>query len=399
MPFLDKINNNQKGNHMSKTHNKDRNKTRQGTFILFFMLIGAICGILIMNYIMGTDSEEKSRDEIIFSGVLLFVGMYAAIFLQIVIHEAGHLLFGIMTGYRFSSFRIGSFMWLKEGSTIKLRRLSIAGTGGQCLLIPPEMKDGKFSIVLYNLGGPIINLVSALLFTGIAFWCRNIGILFPLLMMLALMGIALSLMNGIPMRFGTVNNDGYNTFSLTNNKDALLSFWVQMKINGLSAAGARLKDMPDEWFELPSEESMENSINATRGVLVCSRLMDQMKFEEADQTIGKLLQMNTGLVGLHRNLLVVEQIYCELVRENRSDRIEQLMDKQQRKFMKVMKKYPSVLRTEYTFALLSKEEDTLAAQIKATFEKIAKKYPYQSDINAEHELIAYAEARKELSPN
>lgn len=384
---------------MSDKNNKKLRKTSQGTFILFFMLIGAICGLLIMNYLLRMDSEEKPFDEIIFSGVLLFVGMYAAIFLQIIIHESGHLLFGLMTGYHFSSFRIGSFMWLKDGSSIKLRRLSIAGTGGQCLLIPPEIKDGRFPFVLYNLGGPMINLVSALLFAGAAFFCSNIGILFPLFMMTSLIGTAFAIMNGIPMKFSTVNNDGYNTLSLAKSREAFRSFWLQMKINALSASGVRLKDMPDEWFELPPTASMENSINATIGVLACSRLMDQIRFEEAEHEIEEFLQMNTGLVGLHRNLLVVELIYCELIRENRNEKIEQLMDEQQKKFMKLMKNYPSILRTEYAYALLLKKDETQAAKIKATFEKVAKKHPYQSDINAERELITYAESRKELKPS
>ncbi len=74
--------------------------------------------------------------------------MYLAIFLQIILHEAGHLLFGLLTGYRFSSFRIGSFMWILQDGKIRFKRFSLAGTGGQCLLLPPPMVDGKMPYVL-----------------------------------------------------------------------------------------------------------------------------------------------------------------------------------------------------------------------------------------------------------
>ncbi|MDF2510136.1 MAG: hypothetical protein K0S04_2 [Herbinix sp.] len=377
-----------------KSNNKKSNKGKQIIPILFFMLIGAVCGVLIAKYILNvdTESEEIPINTILIKGALLLLGMYVAIFLQIIIHEAGHLLFGLMTSYRFSSFRVGSFMWLKENDRIKFCRLSLAGTGGQCLLIPPEMKEGNYRYVLYNLGGSILNLISTLLFGAAALIFKNIGLLSLILMMLALLGVAFGLMNGIPMRLGMVNNDGYNTLALGKNREALRSFWIQMKVNEQQASGIRLKDMPDEWFVVPSEEAMENSITASIGVLACSRLMDQMKFSEAEPLIEELLNMNTGIVGLHRNLLVVDQIYCELVGENRGDILEHFLDKEQKKFMKVMKKFPSVLRTEYVYALLSKRDDALVDKIKSDFDKISKNYPYPSEILSERGLIRYAES-------
>ena len=95
-----------------------------------------------------------------------FAGLFGAYlcwmvfyFVQVVVHEAGHLVFGLLTGYQFSSFRIGSFMWVKLEGKLKLKRYSLAGTGGQCLMAPPEMVDGKVPYVLYNLGGCLANLI------------------------------------------------------------------------------------------------------------------------------------------------------------------------------------------------------------------------------------------------
>ncbi len=207
---------------MSDTKNKTIGKIKQFIPILFFMMIGAMGGVFIAKYMRTMKLAEESTDKILFSAALLLVGMYIAIFLQIIIHEAGHLLFGLMNGYGFSSFRVGSFMWVKEGGRIKFRRFSLVGTGGQCLLIPPKMKDGKYPYVLYNLGGSIINMVSALLFAGLALLGRNINILSQMLMMLAVVGVAYALINAIPLQLEAVNNDGYNAFSLGKNQEALV---------------------------------------------------------------------------------------------------------------------------------------------------------------------------------
>ena len=48
----------------------------------------------------------------------------------------------------------------KEDGRFKVRKFSIPGTAGQCLLMPPEMKDGRFPYVIYNLGGVILNFAS-----------------------------------------------------------------------------------------------------------------------------------------------------------------------------------------------------------------------------------------------
>lgn len=374
-----------------KVNHKKKLKVLELIPVVLFMLMGAVCGVLIvecMDAMFKGDKDIASAAP--FIGIL-FVGLYLALFLHIIIHEAGHLLFGLLTGYRFSSFRIGSFMWLKEGDKVILRRLSLAGTGGQCLMLPPDMKDGRMPYILYNLGGSMVNILTAILCIVPYYLCRDIPMISTLILIFIIIGVGFATINGIPMRMGTINNDGHNALSVGKDPEAMKSLWIQMKVYEQISKGVRVKDMPDEWFELPSEEAMKNSMIAARGVFACSRLMDAMKLEQASQSIDELLDMNTGIVGLHRRLLIVDRVYCELVGENRLDKLEEMLDKEQRKFMKSMKKYPSVLRTEYTYALLADMDVEKAIKIKERFEKNALRYPYPSEIVSEREYIKYAE--------
>ena len=354
--------------------------------IAFMMLIGAVCGYLM---IMFTDkfSDDTPLNEEILSLVGLFIGMYVALFFHLIVHEAGHLIFGLLTGYKFSSFRIGSFMWMKENGKLTLKRLSIAGTGGQCLMSPPEMKDGKIPLVMYNLGGSFINIILGVLFGVGYFLCSGIPFLSPLLLIFAFVGIAIALMNGIPMRMGTVDNDGYNAFALSRNKEAVEAFWVQLKVVEQSSKGIRTKDMPSEWFAVPSDSAMKNSMVATRGVFACNRLMDAEQFEEADALMSHLLEIDSGIVGLHRNLLMCDRMFIELIGENRHDIIENMLTKEQKKFMKAMKRFPSVLRTEYALAALFDKDKSKAAKIQADFEKVSKTYPYKHEVDSERDLL------------
>lgn len=374
-----------------KKEQKKKGQWQQWTVMGFFMLIGAVCGVLMVSFMEQRGAENRSILEDLIPLGVLFIGMYVGIFLQLTIHEAGHLVFGLKSGYQFSSFRIGSFMWLKENDKIVSKKLSLDGTGGQCLMVPPQMQDGKIPVILYNLGGCIMNLVASVVFLAIYLLTPKGTIISLFCLMMALIGVAIALMNGIPLRLGTVDNDGYNALSLGKNPDAMRAFWLQLKVNEQIAKGIRLKDMPDEWFAVPDDEAMQNSMVATQGVFATNRLMDQQRFAEADRLIAHLLKIDSGIIGLHRNLMICDRVYCELIQDNRKEILEEMLTKEQIKFMKAMKKFPSVVRTEYAYALLALKDTAKANAARELFEKVAKTYPYPSDVQSERELIGIAD--------
>ena len=359
--------------------------------ICFFTFLGVILGLAMVNYVEWQLPEGISSGEKIFRLCTTLVFLYLAVMIHIVLHEAGHLIFGLMSGYQFSSFRIGSHMLMKENGKLVHRKIKIAGTGGQCLMIPPEMVDGKFPVVMYNLGGSIVNIVITVLMIPVFMVIDKSSVFALFFFIFIAMGAITGLSNGIPMRTNTIDNDGYNAVSLGKSKDAMRAFWIQMKANEQLTKGIRTKDMPAEWFEVPSDEAMKNSMVATIGVYAASRLMDQHRFEEAGKLIDHLLEIETGMVALHRNLLICDQIYLELIGQNRSDRVEELYTKELKKFIKAMKTFPSVIRMEYAYNLLAKHDKDAAAKSMAAFERVAATYPYPNDINTERELMEIAE--------
>lgn len=370
-------------------------KKAAGTFILcaIYILFGFFFGLFLMQYL----SDHPQADEIIGGETLYFIilllSLYFGLFLQIIIHEAGHLVFGLLSGYKFSSFRIANFMWLKENGEIKFKRHSIAGTVGQCLMIPPDFNDGKFPAVLYNLGGSLMNILAGLLFLALYFILKNVPIVPIIMLVIAFVGFLTAVTNGVPMRTGTVDNDGYNAFITARNSKARRAFWIQMKINEQIAKGVRIKDMPEKWFALPADAEMKNGLVAAVGVLASNRLLDELRFDEARELIDHLLDIDCSMAGLHRYLLVCDRIFLELIGENSKSVIDRLYTKKQKRFMKSMKNYVSVLRTEYAYALLAEKDSAKADKIRAQFEKSALSYPYPIEVISERELMDIAANR------
>ena len=209
----------------------------------------------------------------------------------------------------------------------------------------------------------------------------------------ALLGLFVGLSNLIPIKTRLIANDGYNALAPKKNPAALRALWLQLSINARLAGGQRLKDMPEDWFCLPEEQDMEDSLTAALAVLAANRLMDEERFPEADALMARLLAQPGAMAGLHRQLLVCDRITLELLGQNRESVLASMDSPDLAKTMKVMKAFPSVLRTRFAQALL-KEGDWEGAQaIRAQFEKVARSYPYPTDIRSERELMDRAEAR------
>ena len=353
-------------------------------------IIGILCGLVITRYMDLPTAEGGGLPSVL----LLFLALIVSLYMQIILHEAGHLICGLLSGYRFSSFRIGSFILLKSGGKFLLRRLTIAGTGGQCLMRPPVLKEGKIPVRLYNLGGALMNLVLFGLFLALYFLAAA-----PLFKTVCLINAAIGLLfaatNGIPMRMGLIDNDGRNAFSLEKNPDAILAFYHQLKVNEMVAERMRLKDMPEEWFTVSESADQKNAIIASIEVFACNRLMDAHKFEEAEESIRALLSRG-GAVDLHKNLLICDLFYLTLLKGDWQG-AGALITKEQKRFMRAMRKFPTVIRTEYLFARFVSKDNAAIAEQSALWNQCKKQYPYPSDIQSEQELIDLAE--KALAEN
>lgn len=323
---------------------------------------------------------------------VIFPAVILEYFIFTAAHEAGHLVFGLISGYGFCSYRIGSLMWIKLPDGIKLRRMSIAGTGGQCLMTPPEAKDGKIPVFLYNFGGVLVNLIVAVLLFVLYVLTRSMPILPYVFIMGAEFSIIMAIFNGIPIKIGGIANDGMNALSLRKDINANDAFRKQLLINGEQTRGIRLSDMPVEWFRMPENTDMKNPICASIPVFYCNRLIDSENFDEAERSILNLINGDNGLIGMYRSMLISDLIYCLLLK-GENDRAAKYYTKEQRAFMNSLRSIPSILRTEYALAICGIDDAQKAEKIKKNFEKIAKNYPYQTDIALDNKLISLIEAK------
>ena len=218
--------------------------------------VGAVVGYSV-GKIAGDSLSRVDKPNIILlliTGVLFFI-------LQIVVHEAGHLFFGLLSGYRFISFRVFDFKIIKdENGKFKIRYERLAGTGGQCLMRAPEYVEGKFKFKLYLLGGVIFNVLFSIIF-----W-----LILPsyYTFLFALIGFTLAFLNLIPMGF----NDGMTFYHASKDETTRFVLYLQLEYVYYQSIGKNLL------IEQPEIVEKINSLEITN----TNYLTDSLEFIKLD---------------------------------------------------------------------------------------------------------------------
>lgn len=286
--------------------------------LLAGLFIGITAGFLIafLIVVLFTDTDaatfasnmtEINVSEGLLSGGVGLVSAIVAAFILIILHEAGHLVFGLLSGYRFVSFRVFNLTFIRINGKIRVKRFAIAGTGGQCLLTPPDLPLNKIPVTMYNLGGIVFNIAALVLVTPLL-WCDLHPLMLEAVVIFILVDVIIIITNGIPMRMGGISNDALNALSLRHDEKAKRGLVGMLRSNALIQEGVRPKDMPDELFEIHGEVNYKNPLEVAIPMMEASRLIDEMRWKEAYDKFSSLSAHSDEIIKLY-----VKEIQCEVV--------------------------------------------------------------------------------------
>lgn len=323
-------------------------------------------------------------------GICMFV-LLLMMLVQIIIHEAGHLVFGLASGYGFVSFRILNIMFMRENGKIVRKKFGLAGTGGQCLLSPPAKKDGAYPYKLYNLGGGLMNIAVSIPAAVLYLLLRDSATIFAVICgSFAVMGLVTAVMNLLPMRISGIANDGYNLLMISKNESARADFYLQLQINAEQFGGKRVKDLPPEWFA--QEMNLSNPISAAISVFRYNYLLDKHELEAAEELAETILDNPGETLELYQNELRCELIYLRELRGAPAEKIEELRTKKLKKYILQTSESISRQRMLYAYAKLVSHDEPAAEKALAAFEKAAKTHPLATEVELERELVAFVDA-------
>lgn len=332
-------------------------------FISVCFCLGTILGGLIkgrsltdtLGVIGGTSWLELA-------GVFLFSVVSAVIGggLQVVVHELGHLVFGLLSGYRFLSFQVFGFVIVNEDSRLRVKRYNMAGALGQCLMLPPEHKGDDVPVVAYNAGGVVFNLILTL------------GCLLPMVLgnpsplmavflgVTAFIGLYMMIMNGVPMCVSGLPNDGYNIFKLRGNPKSRRAFAGILSLTAMVKSGVRPRDLPAESFEGFDEVDFSEplQVNMLSAYAVC--LLDRGDYSRSEAIYRKIIEKET-----HVRFFILDakcELACILYLSGRGDETRGLLDADDMKMVKMLSKTMSSKQRFLMFSALYGDGDLTTAE-------------------------------------
>ena len=367
--------------------------------IIGSLLIGASLGFAVATLfiIFTTDLTLKeflgkfSNVELLeMCGVVLFsiIGFLVTLVLHITAHEGGHLAAGLLTGYKFVSFRIFSITFIKSARGIVIKRFKIGGTGGQCLLSPPQRPVEKINTTWYNAGGFLANL----LLSGVGlylFFLLDAALAKTFMFIFSGTGIFFAILNGLPLKVGGIPNDGYNLKMLHKNLESKRAMCTQLKINAAIQEGMRPKFMPAEWFNTPDEESFDwsNPLQSSIRLMEASYIMDCGDIEKSHNILIEAYKNKEKMAPLFVNELVCELIYTSLVTGD-IVKAKELYTKDIEKYIQLHSKVMSSKeRILFTIELLMNNNNSAAISILNSIKNRKEDYLMQGEVEMDIALM------------
>lgn len=356
-----------------------------GLFIIF-IFSGTLFNWMLLADILGIG-------RFLLAWFLLFLVSFVT---QILLHELGHLAAGLLSGYRFSAFRI--FKWQMDRSTghFRIKHFHMPGTAGQCLMAPPKPYRPDYPYRLYNLGGGFFNLAAAGLYIAVYFlspapspWAAVFGIAF------VAAGLWTGLSNLIPFRLNGLGNDGWNLAHLGKNPALRKDLWRLLDLNADIVEGGRYRDLPAEL--VPEDPGPDQDLADTyvcAGALIrYNWLLDTERYEEALALARRIYGAGDRLLMIYRMEILSEMIFLILVLSAGDDgesaaEAKRLFTTDLEKYLKATPLYPNHQRLHYAMARLALKDEAAARTALAKFRTACDKSPNAGSIENEQDLMA-----------
>lgn len=171
--------------------------------------------------------------------VFIVIGAVLSFPIIFLIHELGHLTFGLITGYRLIYIEVLGFgLYLNNKKRKIMRKRNMPP--GQCLMYPLNINNRPYLMIA---GGSFFNLFAGTVFLMISVNCGLY--LFILFFMLGTLSIIL----GISNLFGrSCTCDGRAFLECVRDVRDMAAFNNIMMIAKDNENGIAIKDMPDSYF-------------------------------------------------------------------------------------------------------------------------------------------------------
>lgn len=312
--------------------------------------------------------------------LILILSIIISFIFATFIHEFGHFVCGKLSGYKFISFRLFNLFIYKD----KDNKLNIKFTKkpgrilGQCLLYYPN-EDNNQPYKLYNYGGVIFNILSAIILIIISILIKN-QLISHVLLMISIINIFMYFNNGIDFDKNIIN-DKKNINTLNKNPLGIKYFNQQLSLIKSLNDNIQYKDLNFDFETQNILNIYEIPFSYSNYLFYYFSLLENKKLEEAEKLLGNIYSNYTKLtdpVKLTIYMLYFSHLVLISKKYDIARNIYLTLDKKHKNIYLLRN---SIINTLYniSFSILSKRHISYINTSIKIFKKQLDKEPYNSD--------------------
>lgn len=223
--------------------------------------------------------------------------LLATLWLQVVVHEAGHAIAGFAAGRRLIAAGVGPLRLERGVGGWQLRwGGGVQGIGGFAAMLPAQgRREGRRHLAMFLLGGPLANLLCAGAAVAVLLAGPPVGAFATLtLAAIAFGGGLLGLVNLLPFQSHGWHTDGHGLRELARDTPLFHAMRGQQDALALALAGVRPRDWPAGLLaDIP--DAVPDSGAAAILTLRMGRALDRDDWPTARATAEALAGLYPGL--------------------------------------------------------------------------------------------------------
>lgn len=315
--------------------------------------------------------------------ILIGISFLLSGIIHIIIHEAGHLLAGYLSGYQFIMFRLLNIVWIKTEHGVELRRQHVSGILGQALMVPPkDVENPPFKF--YHLGGIVLNFVTSFLLVLFVPYIEN-ELLRDNLIAAAVMGFLLALLNAVPNGI----NDGANVKRAWDDKVQQKQFQNTLEIYAGMVRGKKIGDLL-QFILINERYPLSDGGNTTMQSFKAAYYMEQLQFEKGLELYQSLWKDVDKLVGPHQPEIIQNYLFLLILTDPASSDIEEILEDKRFKAQKKVKQ-TDMKRLLAAYYMNVENDLEKAEKLLQEARELLHRSPTLTDQNLEEILINYLE--------
>lgn len=236
-------------------------------------------------------------------------------------HEFGHLVFGLLTKYEFSSIQIWNFILFSSNKHLIFKKLPNQFTNPQCIMIPPLMNSAIPPYLLYNLGGVFFNILQFLISLKLIslrfspypnfFQCH-----------LCIHSIFAIVFNLLPVKgFGSFN-DGKIILSLLKDDSTKKSYYWHLQFYRDLQNGIQPRILLSSPYLLDSKPTIGNIFDFDNQIVKYYGYLDERNFLMAKDILIPLYKNIDFLSEENKKLLNAEYIFIQIVLNSKENNLK-----------------------------------------------------------------------------